>query len=79
MKTVDTNLSEINYWDGSKRYYLYEKVISDEFSVTKINGRLHRLDGPAVEFCNGKKEYWILGKKYSYSRYKRVVKLMTFT
>jgi len=27
-----------------------------------LNGKLHREDGPAIEFANGGTEYWINGK-----------------
>lgn len=29
------------------------------------DGKLHRLDGPAVEYTNGNKEWWINGVEYS--------------
>ena len=28
----------------------------------RLNGKLHREDGPALEFANGDKEWWIDGK-----------------
>ncbi len=31
-----------------------------------INDILHRIDGPAIEYANGSKFYWIMGKEYSY-------------
>ena len=34
---------------GTKRYYK--------------NGKLHRLNGPALEFADGYKEWWINGKR----------------
>lgn len=27
------------------------------------NGRLHRIDGPAIEYADGRKEYWFQGRK----------------
>ena len=27
------------------------------------NGKLHRLDGPAIEYANGKKEWWVYGEE----------------
>jgi hypothetical protein len=33
--------------EGTKHWYL--------------NGKYHREDGPAIEYANGDKEYWILG------------------
>ena len=34
--------------DGTKKYY--------------VNGLLHKEDGPAVEYSNGDKEWWINGE-----------------
>jgi hypothetical protein len=34
--------------EGTKRWYL--------------NGKLHREDGPAIEYANGAKEWWLNGK-----------------
>ena len=34
-----------------------------KFKLWYTNGLLHRLDGPAVIWGNGKKEWWINGKK----------------
>ncbi len=28
------------------------------------NGNLHRIDGPAVEFANGDKEWWVNGQRH---------------
>lgn len=28
------------------------------------NGKLHRLEGPALEYSNGHKEYWVDGKRH---------------
>ena len=38
------------YDDGSKYWYL--------------NGKIHREDGPAVEFANGYKTWWVNGKPH---------------
>ena len=38
------------YESGSKHWYMY--------------GKLHRLDGPAVEWSDGSKEYWVDGKRH---------------
>jgi hypothetical protein len=29
-----------------------------------LNGKLHREDGPAVEYDDGAKEWWLLGRLY---------------
>ena len=28
----------------------------------RLDGKLHRLDGPAIEYANGSKEWWVDGK-----------------
>ena len=38
--------------DGNKRWY-------------NADGQLHRLDGPAVEWANGYKEWYLYGKELS--------------
>ena len=51
-------------------YEYYDKTIStkeikDKTLCTKSyfkDGKLHRLDGPAIEFAGGDKEYWVEGK-----------------
>jgi hypothetical protein len=30
----------------------------------KLNGKLHREDGPAIEWSNGAKEWWLNGKRH---------------
>jgi hypothetical protein len=30
-----------------------------------VNGLLHREDGPAIEFANGNKEWYLNGKMYT--------------
>lgn len=39
--------------------------------IWKLNGDLHRTDGPAVERNDGYKEYWIQGKQYTEEEYKK--------
>jgi hypothetical protein len=35
------------------------EFISDKCKEYYLNGELHRLDGPAIEYVNGDKEYWL--------------------
>jgi hypothetical protein len=30
----------------------------------RLNGKLHRTDGPAIEWANGTKEWWLNGKRH---------------
>ena len=36
--------------DGTKEWYL--------------NGQLHRVDGPAIEYASGTKAWWLNGKRH---------------
>ena len=48
---------EIMVWyDGTKQWYL--------------NGKLHRTDGPAVEYGNGNRAWFLNGKRLSYDQWK---------
>lgn len=42
------------------------------------NGKWHRLDGPALEYTDGTKSYWIEGVKYSYEDWKRKLPMVMF-
>ena len=44
--------------DGTKKWYL--------------NGKLHREDGPAVEWADGTKEWYLNGKKYSEKKFNQL-------
>ena len=37
------------------------------------NGKKHRLDGPAIEIINRKKEWWIEGKKYTKEEFNKKI------
>ena len=41
--------------DGTKYWY--------------VDGELHRLDGPAVEYANGSKCWYVAGEEYSFQEY----------
>ena len=47
---LDTSFSGIRESNGSKEWYL--------------DGKLHRLDGPAIERANGGREWWVNGELY---------------
>lgn len=40
-------------------------TVSDDVVISYQNGVKHALDGPAVEYANGNREWWIDGKQYS--------------
>lgn len=39
------------------------KVYKDRIEWLNKDGQLHRIHGPAVEYLNGDKEWWIKGEK----------------
>ena len=41
------------------------KVYSTHTEWFNLEGKLHRENGPAIEFANGDKSWWINGKNYS--------------
>jgi hypothetical protein len=41
------------------KFYYKDGTISGRWNPSKI---LHRLDGPAVEYTNGDKEWWVDGR-----------------
>jgi hypothetical protein len=38
-----------------------------------MKGQLHRLNGPAVEFTYGSKEYWVNGQMYTEEEFNRLI------
>ena len=42
----------------------YEVTVDDFKTMWKLNGELHRDDGPAIECVNGDKAYYINGKHH---------------
>ncbi len=39
------------------------------------NGDYHRLDGPAIEYADGTKKYWIEGKEFSEKEFLEQIKI----
>ena len=44
-----------------------------------LNGKIHREDGPAVEFVNGTKHWYLDGKQFSESEWKQQVKKLKYS
>jgi len=38
---------------------IYQVKVNEVGTFWKLNGNLHREDGPAVEYANGYKEWWL--------------------
>jgi len=41
------------------------------YKVYYIEGKIHRLDGPAVMWANGEEEYWINGEELSKEEFEK--------
>lgn len=68
-------------FEGSTITYYFEDniklVVEDWGNGTKKwfqMGKLHRLDGPAVEWSDGSKEWWIKGYHYTEQTFNKKVK-----
>ena len=51
----------LNYWEKST---LYKTITTTEKTIKQVNGKIHRLDGPAIEWSNGHKEWWLNDKRH---------------
>jgi hypothetical protein len=47
-----------------------------EFGSIYGEVKLHRIDGPAIEYKNGDKEYFLDNNKYSFEEWDRLRKMM---
>jgi hypothetical protein len=56
------------------------KIIRTKNLVQYVNdaGQLHREDGPAIEYADGYKQYYLNGKEYPFEEWERVRKLQAF-
>jgi len=59
---VDKFTGFIVYSDGTKDWF--------------INGKRHRLDGPAIEYSDGSKEWWVDGKYITEEQHKLLCDIM---
>ena len=41
----------------------YQVTVDNEKTVWRLNDKRHSVDGPAIEYANGDKEWWLNGKK----------------
>jgi len=41
------------------------KEVQKTHTIYYLNDKLHRTDGPAIEYTNGYKEWWIHDEEYS--------------
>ena len=59
MKTI-----KVDSWTEVPKNYtgIVENINDDKFWY--LNGELHRVDGPAIEFANGSKYWYLDGKRH---------------
>ena len=48
------------YWENGEFYFLYDNGTKEFY----LQGKIHRLKGPAIEYSNSDKEWWIDGKRH---------------
>ena len=53
---------------------IYQVEVNENGTFWKLNGNLHREDGPAIEYANGTKEWWLNGKQYTEEEFNRATK-----
>jgi hypothetical protein len=64
----------------TKTAYLFADSMYQVLRAKKyyLNGKLHRVDGPAIEYPCGFKEYYLYGKYKTYQEFEKLVKLKAF-
>ena len=79
-KIFVTNLNKIPKNFCGTVVYKYKNILSykdNDYRVKTISsykkGKLHRIDGPAVEDTDGTKEWWVEGIKYSTSKLQSLI------
>jgi len=43
---------------------IYQVEVNEAGTFWRLNGKLHREDGPAIEWSDGHKEWWLNGKRH---------------
>jgi hypothetical protein len=60
----------------------YNRIVKDEFRICYLlDNKLHRLDGSAIEYYYGHKEWWFKGEYIdctSQEEFERIIKLKLF-
>jgi hypothetical protein len=50
-------------------------IAPSDYKEWRLNGKLHRVDGPAIEYANGDKTWWLNDKYYfSFEEWKQEVR-----
>ena len=53
---------------------IYQVKVNENGTFWRLNGNLHREDGPAIEYANGTKYWWLNGKEYTEEEFNRATK-----
>lgn len=64
---VCANRDEYNYWLRLLKQVDWKRGCASDWVEYKFGTLLHREDGPAREFANGKREWWLYGKRHRQS------------
>jgi len=61
-----------NWWEYIKEHPNFAGCLidKDNYIVWYKNGKMHREDGPAFEYVNGDKEWWLNGDAYREQEHK---------
>jgi hypothetical protein len=49
----------------------YEVTVNEHGTCWRLNDKLHREDGPAIEYVNGDKAWWLNDDEYTKSEFKK--------
>lgn len=53
---------------------IYQVEVNKSGTFWRLNGNFHREDGPAVEWNDGTKGWWLNGKQYTEEEFNRATK-----
>ncbi len=74
-KRPEIDIASYTEADGSKYWFKDDKFVKGIDRSPWYWGVLHRVDGPAIEWASGSKEWWLNGKLYLYRQsHRRAVK-----
>jgi hypothetical protein len=59
------NILKVNHWGDIPKNYTGIVEYSMNMKVWYLNGRYHRVDGPAIEWYDGGKAWYLNGVNYS--------------
>ena len=72
-KFIDNTFTWPDNFTGIIEYHFVSNYGSKEW---RIGGKLHRLDGPAIEYRDGTKAWYINGKEFTELEHKLLIDMM---